>query len=163
METKIRLPPRRYLSNSSIPWSAGKRHSAADVWFYAGTVSCTAPVERLTGCAILGTARENRLLHWEGFSEHPATGKRPEKKATRSVTDGGTVTVIEEGDRVRVVPRENSPTSLKYAGQQGIVTMSAPSTYGPLFYVHIDQSPGSVETGFSEKDLEEVQEEWEPR
>jgi hypothetical protein len=69
-------------------------------------------------------------------------------------------TMIEEGDRVRVVPREKSPTSLNYAGQRGIVTMTTPSVYGPLFFVHIDGNPGGVETGFSEEDLLEVQE-WE--
>jgi hypothetical protein len=68
--------------------------------------------------------------------------------------------MIEEGDRVRVVPREKSPPSLNYAGQMGIVTMIIPSIYGPLFFVHVDGNPGSVETGFSEADLQEVQE-WE--
>ena len=68
--------------------------------------------------------------------------------------------MIEEGDRVRVVAREKSPPSLKYAGQRGIVAMTTPSVYGPLFYVHIDGNPGGVETGFSEEDLQEVQE-WE--
>jgi hypothetical protein len=65
--------------------------------------------------------------------------------------------MIEEGDLVRVVPREQSPASLKYAGQTGIVTMSTPSVYGPLFFVHIDTNPGGLETGFSEEDLQEVQ------
>jgi hypothetical protein len=67
--------------------------------------------------------------------------------------------MIEEGDHVRVVPREQSPTSQKYAGQSGIVTMTTPSVYGPLFFVHIDGNPGRVETGFSEDDLQEVQQE----
>ena len=67
--------------------------------------------------------------------------------------------MIEEGDRVKVVAREQSPTSLKYAGQKGLVTMMTPSVYGPLFYVHMDGNPGGVETGFREEDLEEVQEE----
>jgi hypothetical protein len=69
--------------------------------------------------------------------------------------------MIQEGDLVRVVPREQSPASLKYAGQTGIVTMSTPSVYGPLIFVHMDVNPSGVETGFSEEDLEEVQEEWE--
>ena len=39
--------------------------------------------------------------------------------------------MIREGDYVRVVPREKSPPSQKYAGQTGIVTMTSPSVYGP--------------------------------
>ena len=69
--------------------------------------------------------------------------------------------MIEEGDRVRVVAREKSPTSLKYAGHRGIVRTTAPTVYGPLFYVHLDGNPGGVETGFNQEDLEEVQEEGE--
>jgi hypothetical protein len=70
------------------------------------------------------------------------------------------LTMIEEGDRVRVIPREESPPSLKYAGRTGLVTMTCPSVYGPLLFVHIDGNPGDVDTGFNEGDLEEVQE-WE--
>jgi hypothetical protein len=68
--------------------------------------------------------------------------------------------MIEEGDRVRVTPHEKSPPSLKYAGQTGLVTMTCPSVNGPLLYVHMDERPGGVETGFREDDLEEVQK-WE--
>ena len=68
--------------------------------------------------------------------------------------------MIREGDRVRVVPREESPPSKKYAGQRGVVTMTSPSVYGPLLYVQIDGNPEDVDTGFREDDLEEVWE-WE--
>jgi hypothetical protein len=68
--------------------------------------------------------------------------------------------MIREGDRVRVVLREESPPSKKYAGQTGVVTMSSPSVYGPLLFVQIDGNPDDVDTGFREDDLEEVWE-WE--
>jgi hypothetical protein len=68
--------------------------------------------------------------------------------------------MIREGDLVRVVPREKSPSSQKYAGQTGIVTMTSPSVYGPLVFVQMDESPEAVDTGFREDDLEEVPE-WE--
>jgi hypothetical protein len=68
--------------------------------------------------------------------------------------------VIREGDLVRVVPREESPPSKKYAGQTGVVTMTSPSVYGPLLFVQMDGNPEDVDTGFSEDDLEEVWE-WE--
>jgi hypothetical protein len=38
------------------------------------------------------------------------------------------------------------------------VTMTCPSVYGPLLFVHVDGNPGGVDTGFCEEDLEEVQE-----
>jgi hypothetical protein len=82
------------------------------------------------------------------------------KRQPKELPKEGSPTMIEEGDLVRVVPREQSPASLKYAGQTGIVTMSTPSVYGPLFFVHIDTNPGGLETGFSEEDLQEVQD-WE--
>jgi hypothetical protein len=68
--------------------------------------------------------------------------------------------MIREGDRVRVVHREASPPSWKYAGQRGVVTMRSPSVYGPLVFVQMDENPDDVDTGFREDDLEEV-EEWE--
>ena len=68
--------------------------------------------------------------------------------------------MIREGDRVRVVLREESPPSKKYAGQSGVVTMSSPSVYGPLLFVQMDGNPDDVDTGFREDDLEEVWE-WE--
>lgn len=68
--------------------------------------------------------------------------------------------MIEEGDRVRVVPHEQSPPSVKYAGRTGSVTMLSPSVYGPLVFVHMDGNPGGVDTSFDEDDLEEVRE-WE--
>jgi hypothetical protein len=68
--------------------------------------------------------------------------------------------MIREGDRVRVVLREESPPSKKYAGQTGVVTMSSPSAYGPLLFVQMDGNPDDVDTGFREDDLEEVPE-WE--
>jgi hypothetical protein len=68
--------------------------------------------------------------------------------------------VISEGDRVKILPREESPPSKKYAGQTGVVTMTSPSVYGPLLFVQMDVNPDGVDTGFSEDDLEEVQE-WE--
>jgi hypothetical protein len=68
--------------------------------------------------------------------------------------------MIREGNRVRVLPREESPPSQKYAGQIGLVTMTSPSVYGPLLFVHMDGNPEDVDTGFSADDLEEVPE-WE--
>jgi hypothetical protein len=68
--------------------------------------------------------------------------------------------MIREGDRVRVVLREESPPSPKYAGQTGVVTMTSPSVYGPLLFVQMDGNPDDVDTGFREDDLEEVPE-WE--
>jgi len=68
--------------------------------------------------------------------------------------------MIREGDRVRVLPREVSPPSKKYAGQTGVVTMTSPSVYGPLLFVQMDGNPDDVDTGFREDDLEEVLE-WE--
>ena len=69
-------------------------------------------------------------------------------------------TMIREGDRVRVLPREKSPPSKKYAGQTGVVTMTSPSAYGTLLFVQMDGNPDDVDTGFREDDLEEVPE-WE--
>ena len=68
--------------------------------------------------------------------------------------------MIREGARVRVLPREESPPSKKYAGQTGVVTMTSPSVYGPLLFVQMDGNPEDVDTGFREDDLEEVLE-WE--
>jgi hypothetical protein len=68
--------------------------------------------------------------------------------------------MIREGDRVRVVLREGSPPSKKYAGLSGVVTTTSPSVYGPLLFVQMDENPEDVDTGFREDDLEEVQE-WE--
>ena len=68
--------------------------------------------------------------------------------------------MVREGDHVRVVPREESPPSKKYAGQTGVVTMTSPSVYGPLLFVQMDGNPADVDTGFREDDLEEVPE-WE--
>ena len=68
--------------------------------------------------------------------------------------------MIREGDRVRVVLRDESPPSKKYAGQSGVVTMSSPSVYGTLLFVQMDGNPDDVDTGFREDDLEEVWE-WE--
>jgi ribosomal protein L21E len=69
-------------------------------------------------------------------------------------------TMIREGDRVRVLPREKSPPSKKYAGQTGVVTTTSPSAYGTLLFVQMDGNPDDVDTGFREDDLEEVWE-WE--
>ena len=68
--------------------------------------------------------------------------------------------MIREGDRVRIVPREESPPSKKYAGQTGVVTMTSPSVYWPLLFVQMDGNPEDVDTGFRRDDLEEVWE-WE--
>jgi hypothetical protein len=68
--------------------------------------------------------------------------------------------MIREGDRVKVVAREGSPPSEKYSGQRGVVTMTSPSVYGPLFFVQMDANPRGLDTGFREADLEEVWE-WE--
>jgi hypothetical protein len=68
--------------------------------------------------------------------------------------------MIREGDRVRVLPRETSPPSKKYAGQTGVVTMTSPSVYGPLLFVQMDGNPDDVDTGFREDDLEDLPE-WE--
>jgi hypothetical protein len=67
-------------------------------------------------------------------------------------------TMIREGDRVRVLLREESPPSMKYAGQTGVVTTTSPSVYGPLLFVQMDGNPDDVDTAFSEEVLEEVHE-----
>ena len=64
--------------------------------------------------------------------------------------------MIREGDRVRVVSREASPPTQKYAGQKGYVTMSLPSIYGPQLFVQLDNNPDGIDTAFEEDDLEEV-------
>lgn len=58
--------------------------------------------------------------------------------------------MIREGDRIRVIPREESPPSKKYAGQTGVVTVISPSMYGPLLFVQVDGNPDDVDTAFSE-------------
>jgi ribosomal protein L21E len=67
-------------------------------------------------------------------------------------------TMISEGDRVRVLLREESPPSKKYAGQTGVVTTTSPSVYGPLLFVQMDGNADDVDTAFSEHVLEEVHE-----
>jgi hypothetical protein len=64
--------------------------------------------------------------------------------------------MIREGDRVRVVRREASPPTQKYANQKGHVTMTLPSIYGPLVFVQLDNNPDGIDTAFEEEDLEEV-------
>jgi len=64
--------------------------------------------------------------------------------------------MIREGERVRVVPREASPPTQKYAGQKGYVTMTTPSIYGPLLFVQLDENPAGIDTAFEEGDLEEL-------
>jgi hypothetical protein len=64
--------------------------------------------------------------------------------------------MIEEGDRVRVVLKEASPPTRKYASQKGYVTMSTPSVYGPRLFVQLDENPDGIDTAFEEDDLEEV-------
>ena len=65
--------------------------------------------------------------------------------------------MIREGERVRVVPREESPpTQKKYAGQKGYVTMSAPTIYGPLLFVRLDNNSAGIDTAFEEGELEEL-------
>ena len=76
------------------------------------------------------------------------------------LSKGETSSDDKRGDRVRIVPREESPPSKKYAGQTGVVTMTSPSVYGPLLFVQMDGNPEDVDTGFRRDDLEEVWE-WE--
>jgi siroheme synthase (precorrin-2 oxidase/ferrochelatase) len=64
--------------------------------------------------------------------------------------------LIREGERVRVVPREVSPPTHKYAGQKGYVTMTSPSIYGPVLFVQLDKNPDGIDTAFEKEDLEEV-------
>jgi hypothetical protein len=64
--------------------------------------------------------------------------------------------MIREGERVKIIPREVSPPTHKYAGQKGYVTMITPSMYGPLLFVQLDSNPTGVDTAFEEDDLEEV-------
>jgi hypothetical protein len=64
--------------------------------------------------------------------------------------------MIREGERVKVIAREVSPPTHKYAGQKGYVTMTSPTIYGPLFFVHLDNNPDGIDTAFEEDDLEEV-------
>jgi hypothetical protein len=70
--------------------------------------------------------------------------------------------MIREGDRVRVLLREQSPPSQKYAAQSGVVTMTSPSVCTVL-----SSSSKWMETPtrcrdrlHREDDLQEVQE-WE--
>jgi hypothetical protein len=64
--------------------------------------------------------------------------------------------MIREGRRVKVITREASPSTHKYAGQKGYVTMTLPSIYGPLFFVQLDDNPDNIDTAFERDDLEEV-------
>ena len=64
--------------------------------------------------------------------------------------------MIREGDRVKVVSREASPPTQKYASQKGYVTMTSPSIYGPLLFVQLDNNPDGIDSAFEEGDLEEV-------
>jgi siroheme synthase (precorrin-2 oxidase/ferrochelatase) len=64
--------------------------------------------------------------------------------------------LIREGERVRVVPREVSPPTHKYAGRKAYVTMTSPSIYGPVLFVQLDKNPDGIDTAFEEEDLEEV-------
>jgi hypothetical protein len=64
--------------------------------------------------------------------------------------------MIQEGDRVRVVPHKASPPTQKYARQKGYVTMTSPGTYGSLLFVQLDNNPEGIDTAFEEDDLEEV-------
>jgi siroheme synthase (precorrin-2 oxidase/ferrochelatase) len=64
--------------------------------------------------------------------------------------------LIREGERVRVVSREVSPPTHKYAGQKGYVTMTSPSIYGPVLFVQLVKNPDGIDTAFEEEDLEEV-------
>ncbi len=62
--------------------------------------------------------------------------------------------MIREGERVKVVSREVSPPTHKYAGQKGYVTMTSPSIYGPVLFVQLDSNPDGIDTAFEEEDLE---------
>jgi hypothetical protein len=64
--------------------------------------------------------------------------------------------MIREGERVKVVAREVSPATHKYAGQKGYVTMISPSICGPLLIVQLDNNPDGIDTAFEEADLKEV-------
>jgi hypothetical protein len=64
--------------------------------------------------------------------------------------------MIRKGERVKVIAREVSPPTHKYAGQKGYVTMTLPSIYGPVFFVQLDNNPDCIDTAFEEDDLEEV-------
>ncbi len=63
--------------------------------------------------------------------------------------------MIREGERVKVIAREVSPSTHKYAGQKGYVTMTSPSIYGPVLFVQLDNNPEGIDTAFEEDDLEE--------
>ena len=67
-----------------------------------------------------------------------------------------TEAMIRAGDLVRVVPHEVSPPTRKYASQKGYVTMTSPGTYGPQFFVRLDNNPEGIDTAFEEDDLEEI-------
>ena len=64
------------------------------------------------------------------------------------------MSLIREGERVKVVSREVSPPTHKYAGQKGYVTMTSPSIYGPVLFVQLDSNPDGIDTAFEEADLE---------
>ena len=71
-------------------------------------------------------------------------------------TEGGVEITIREGERVKVIAREVSPPTHKYAGQKGYVTMTSPGIYGSVLFVQLDNNPHGVDTAFEEGDLEEV-------
>jgi hypothetical protein len=52
--------------------------------------------------------------------------------------------MIREGDRVKVVSREASPPTRRYASQKRYVTMTSPSIYGPLLFVQLDNNPDGI-------------------
>ncbi len=64
--------------------------------------------------------------------------------------------MIRKGERVKVIAREVSPSTQKYAGHKGYVTMTSPSIYGPVLFVQLDNNPEGIDTAFEEDDLEEV-------
>jgi hypothetical protein len=57
---------------------------------------------------------------------------------------------------VRVVAREQSPPSVRYADRTGRVALAAPGLYEPVVFVQLDDRPDGVHTAFSQRDLVEV-------
>lgn len=65
--------------------------------------------------------------------------------------------MIAEGVLVKVSAREQSPPSIKYDGHIGRVITTAPSIYGTLLFVQMDDNLVGVDTAFDQQDLEVVQ------
>ena len=62
-------------------------------------------------------------------------------------------TLMLAGSLVKVVARDQSPPSLKYAGRTGYVTATASGVYETIIFVQLDGNAEDVDTAFEERDL----------